>query len=254
MDLMKENIETNAQIIERLRGELSGLKGQCEAADAQKCRLDRDLQEIAARGSKAAITQQEKVMEDLRMKKNEARALKEGVEQLSGVFSPNVSKLDSGDLCIAFTVEGVDFEITIDQNTKAVKDIKKINGEFPFDLSKIVEECSSIPMPQDLRFAVHILRSTIHSRIVLKKHIADLRKFCVVKQDDQTIKLTLRNGILADIAINDSYAQCPASACLVALAWPGCWAQEDLEKVRAAINGKCYSDIRDIFGSLQSLN
>ncbi len=211
---MKENIDINAEIIGRLKQELRELNRQVGEQNLKKDSLEREVFELKSKGG-GNDSKNSKIIEELTSKKGEIGEVKEGVEFLTGVSDPVLSQLEGGNLCLSFEIEGVKFDVTYDRSTKAVIDIRRISGDFPYDLSKIMQSFNSIPPAQHLRFAIHSLKSTIHSSHFLKKHVADLRKVCIVKQTNETVLITLRNGLTAEITTNSSYSQSPASACLV---------------------------------------
>lgn len=190
-----------------------------------------------------------KLIEELTAKKVDAKALKEGVESFSGVSDP--VQVDN---CLSMKIEGVVFEMTFNRSTKAVTDIKLISGEFRHDINKILQNCNSIPPAQHLRFAIHSLKSSIHASRMLKKDIADLKSYCIVKQSNDSVFLTMRNGLTAEVATNNSYSQSPASACLVSLVGVGGWSAEELERIRRLVNDACFNNIRDIFNMLQVMS
>jgi hypothetical protein len=214
MDLMKENIDINAEIIGRLKQELREVSRQVSEQSLKRESLEREVFELRSRGD-GNDSKISKIIEELTSKKGEIGEVKEGVEFLTGVSDPALSHVEGGNLCLSFEIEGIKFDVTYDRNTKAVTDIRRIAGDFPYDLSKIMQSFNSIPPAQHLRFAIHSLKSTIHSSHFLKKHVADLRKVCIVKQTNETVLLTLRNGLTAEVTTNSSYSQSPASACLV---------------------------------------
>ena len=184
MELMKENIDTNAEIIARLNQELMDVNRQVEEQCQKRGKLESDIASIKAKS--AVESKNSKLIEELNVKRSEARGLKEGVELLSGVADPTASRLENGDLRMSFKIEGFVFDITTDKTTKCVTDIRNVSGDFQHDLTKVLQSCAAIPAQQDLRFAIHSIKSMIHSAIILKKHIADLRKFCIVKQSNDT--------------------------------------------------------------------
>jgi hypothetical protein len=83
-----------------------------------------------------------------------------------------------------------------------------ISGTAPLDLKKLIQDSRILPGPQDLRYAVFAVGASQYSGGAVKKHLAELRKSCIVKiLGPLRIELGLPSSVTAVISVHECYPE-----------------------------------------------
>ncbi len=120
-------------------------------------------------------------------------------------------------------------------------------------LSRILDEAKALPAPQDIRYAIFALGCAQNSPQILRAHISDLRKKCIVRSTGPlSAAFTLSTGVTVSIAVHDCYPNVPGGIIADSMVGVGGWTQLEIDAIKNAVNSKGFSTIMEVFDYLLS--
>jgi len=193
----------------------------------------------------------------------------------SNSFNSNKSVKDQ--LILPMTVELGDITavLTLDDNLRLMS-IEIIKGELEVDgkdfnrekrssigmysnsntsdvLARIVEEAKGLPVPQDIRCAIFALGCVQNSPQILRAHISELRKKCIVRSTGLlSAEFTLSAGVSVSVVVHDCYPNVPAGVVADSIVGVGGWTMAEVGQVKSAANARGFATIMELFDYLLS--
>jgi len=120
-------------------------------------------------------------------------------------------------------------------------------------LARIVEESKGLPVPQDIRYAIFALGSVQNSPQLLRAHISELRKKCIVRSTGLlSAEFTLSAGVTVSVAVHDCYPNVPAGVVADSIVGVGGWTMAEVDQVKSAANAQRFTTIMELFDYLLS--
>lgn len=115
-------------------------------------------------------------------------------------------------------------------------------------LSEIMDEARTLSIPQDLRYAVFALGCVQKSPSILRAHVSELRKKCIVRSTGLlSAEFTLSAGVTISLTVHHCYPCVPAGVTADSIVGVGGWTVVEIEMIRNAANAQCFSTIMDMF-------
>ena len=181
---------------------------------------------------------------------SDAETLLAGVKSLMNIDDIILEIINNDNIKLILTLDRIKANIFLDEEKK-VYDIQIVESSSKIDIQKIIQDIAMMPTPQDLRYALFSLSSMQESQIQLQKHIASLRKKCIIKQNSpNTVQITLGSGISATLLIHECYPEVPGGVYAESIIGIGGWDQDELTAMKANINASCFNNIVDVFNYL----
>lgn len=197
----------------------------------------------------------------LNVQNNELSELYEGIKSLNGIklFEVSEARHDTTDVAVGIDIRIVIHEceaiFSLDQNN-TLCDIQIINTKNSLshvDINTILQEASTLPAPQDLRYAVFSLKAAQTSTAILQTHISALRKMCIVKLTGPlSLQITLNNGLTLIVSVHECYPEIPGAVHVDSMYGIGGWSTDECTVMKAISNSKCFSNIVDLVDSIMS--
>jgi hypothetical protein len=120
-------------------------------------------------------------------------------------------------------------------------------------LSQILDEANVLTAPHDLRYAIFALGCIQKSPVILRAHVSDLRKKCIVRSTGPlSAEFTLSAGVTVSLAVHKCYPNVPAGVTANSIIGVGGWTKAEIESVRNTANSLGISTVMDMFEYLQS--
>jgi len=190
-------------------------------------------------------------LNDIMASQSDAETLLAGVKSLMNIDDIVVESINNDNIKMMLTLDHIKANIFLDEEKK-VYDIQIVeSSSSKIDIQKIIQDVAMMPSPQDLRYVLFSLSSMQESQIQLQKHIASLRKKCIIKQNSQnTVQITLGSGISATLLIHECYPEIPGGVYVESIIGIGGWDQDELITMKANINASCFNNIVDVFNYL----
>ena len=190
-------------------------------------------------------------LNDIMASQSDAETLLAGVKSLMNIDDIVVESINNDNIKMMLTLDHIKANIFLDEEKK-VYDIQVVeSSSSKIDIQKIIQDVAMMPSPQDLRYVLFSLSSIQESQIQLQKHIASLRKKCIIKQNSQnTVQITLGSGISATLLIHECYPEIPGGVYVESIIGIGGWDQDELITMKANINASCFNNIVDVFNYL----
>ena len=117
-----------------------------------------------------------------------------------------------------------------------------------FTLSPLV-----LPAPQDVRSAVFSLACIQKSPAIMRNHVSELRKKCIVRSTGPlSAEFTLKAGVTVSLVVHKCYPNVPGGVISDSIIGVGGWTATEIESVRNTANARGFSTIMDMFEYLQS--
>lgn len=202
---------------------------------------------IALQKSNEAHNEQ---LNDIITSQNDADALLSGLKSLMNIEDIVLESIGDDNIKMIVTSGHIKAHILLDEDKK-VYDIQIIESSSKIDIQKIIQDVAMMPTPQDLRYTMFALSSCQDSQIHLQKHIALLRKKCIIKQvTPNTVQVTLGTGISVTLLIHECYPEVPGGVYVDSIIGIGGWDQDELANMKANINASCFNNIVDVFNFL----
>jgi hypothetical protein len=191
-------------------------------------------------------------MSDLLALNNDANDLLSGIKSLMNIDDIIIDIDINNYMKMIVTLDHMKVAIVLDYDTKKVRDITIIeSSQVKIDVNRILDDVTMMPTPQDLRYCLFALSSCQESQMHLQKHIAALRKKCIIKQvNTNTVQITLGSGISVTLLIHECYPEIPGAVYIDSIIGIGGWDQDELANMKANINASCFNNIVDVFNFL----
>ena len=128
-----------------------------------------------------------------------------------------------------------------------------VNNNTSDVLSQIMEESNVFPAPQDLRYAIFALGCIQRSPVILRAHVSELRKKCIVRSPGPlTAEFTLSAGVTASLVVHKCYPNVPSGVTIDSMIGVGGWTVAEIDAVKKMANSQSISTIMEMFEFLQS--
>ena len=191
-------------------------------------------------------------MSDLLALNNDANDLLSGIKSLMNIDDIIIDIDIDNYMKMIVTLDHMKVAILLDYDTKKVRDITIIeSSHVKIDVNRILDDVTMMPTPQDLRYCLFALSSCQESQMHLQKHIAALRKKCIIKQvNTNTVQITLGSGISVTLLIHECYPEIPGAVYVDSIIGIGGWDQDELASMKANINASCFNNIVDVVNFL----
>ena len=197
----------------------------------------------------------------LNVQNNELSELYEGIKSLNGIklFEVTEARHNTSDAAIGIDIRIIIHEceaiFSLDQNNTLcdIQIISTKNSLSHVDINSILQEASTLPAPQDLRYAVFSLKAAQTSTTILQTHISALRKICIVKLTGPlSLQITLNNGLTLLVSVHECYPEIPGAVHVDSMYGIGGWSADECTVMKAISNSKCFSNIVDLVDSIMS--
>jgi len=197
----------------------------------------------------------------LSVQNNELSELYEGIKSLNGIKLFEVSEVrqDTSDAAIGIDIRMIIHEceaiFSLDQSNTLcdIQIISAKNSLSHVDINSILQEASTLPAPQDLRYAVFSLKAAQTSTTILQTHISALRKICIIKLTGPlSLQITLNNGLTLLLSVHECYPEIPGAVHVDSMYGVGGWSADECVVMKAISNSKCFSNIVDLVDSIMS--
>ena len=120
-------------------------------------------------------------------------------------------------------------------------------------LARIIEEAKGLAVPQDIRYAIFALGCVQNSPQILRSHISELRKKCIVRSTGLlSAEFTLSAGVTVSVAVHDCYPNVLAGVVADSIVGVGGWTMAEVDQVKSAANAGGFTTIMELFDYLSS--
>ena len=128
-----------------------------------------------------------------------------------------------------------------------------VNNSTSDVLSQIMEEANVFSAPQDLRYAIFALGCIQKSPVILRAHVSELRKKCIVRSTGPlSAEFTLSAGVTVSLIVHKCYPNAPSGVTTDSIVGVGGWTVAEIEVVKKMANSQSISTIMEMFEFLQS--
>jgi hypothetical protein len=152
-------------------------------------------------------------------------------------------------------IEVINGDIEIDESSRRDKrrSVIALNSTTSDVLNEILEDAQSFSSPQDIRHAIFTLGAIQKSPVIMKAHVSDLRKKCIVRSTGPlSAEFTLSVGVTVSLVAHKCYPNIPAGIKIDSIIGVGGWNKDEIETIKNKANMLGVSTIMDMFEYLQS--